>query len=140
MAFIKKSINFVFFSPKSVWRDRNKNKIKFFKLSNATPSGHFQNQTNNLCLLPTDECRNNPCGPKARCLNEPGSYKCQCPKGTRGDPYTTGCVGSSRTECNEDEDCPGQLACEGNVCVNPCRQGNFLRLRILMNLFSRQGG
>ena len=68
-----------------------------------------------------DECRNNPCGPKARCLNEPGSYKCQCPKGTRGDPYTTGCVGSGRTECNEDDDCPGQLACENNVCVNPCR-------------------
>ena len=67
-----------------------------------------------------DECRNNPCGPKARCLNEPGSYKCQCPKGTRGDPYTSGCVGSGRTECNQDEDCPGQLACENSVCVNPC--------------------
>ena len=67
-----------------------------------------------------DECRNNPCGPKARCLNEPGSYKCQCPKGTRGDPYTSGCVGSGRTECNQDDDCPGQLACENSVCVNPC--------------------
>jgi hypothetical protein len=67
-----------------------------------------------------DECANNPCGLKARCLNEPGSYKCQCPKGTRGDPYSTGCVGSGRTECNQDDDCPGQLACENNVCVNPC--------------------
>ena len=68
-----------------------------------------------------DECAGNVCGPSARCLNEPGSYKCQCPKGTQGDPYLQGCKGTpARSECKTDDDCPGQLACQASVCINPC--------------------
>ena len=70
-----------------------------------------------------DECRNTPCGGNARCLNEAGSYICQCPPGTKGDPYITGCSGSAstgRSECTKNEDCPGQLTCQGSRCINPC--------------------
>ena len=68
-----------------------------------------------------DECAGNVCGPDARCLNEPGSYKCQCPKGTKGDPYLQGCKGTpAKSECQSDKDCPGQLACQASVCINPC--------------------
>lgn len=38
-----------------------------------------------------DECLKNPCGLRAHCINEKGSYKCICPIGTSGDPYRLGC-------------------------------------------------
>ena len=68
-----------------------------------------------------DECRDNPCGPNARCLNEEGSHKCQCPGGTKGEPYTLGCTQSgSKSECRSDSECPGQLSCQNGQCNNPC--------------------
>ena len=68
-----------------------------------------------------DECSQNPCGPGARCLNERGSYKCQCPRGTRGDPYVQGCKGTpALKECSQDSDCPGLLSCQASTCINPC--------------------
>ena len=56
----------------------------------------------------------------SRCVNEGGSHKCTCPRGSTGEPYTIGCTGSSRVECEVDQDCPGQLACQDSACINPC--------------------
>ncbi|CAB4059875.1 unnamed protein product [Lepeophtheirus salmonis] len=72
-----------------------------------------------------DECKDsNPCGTGAHCFNIMGSFKCKCPRGTRGDPYIYGCVGKkkkTKSECSVDDDCPGQLSCSENAkCVNPC--------------------
>ena len=69
-----------------------------------------------------DECRDNPCGPGAQCLNENGAFKCRCPAGLNGQPYdATGCQGVSRSECSTDGDCDGQLTCQQGSCVNPCQ-------------------
>ncbi len=67
-----------------------------------------------------DECLSKPCGTGANCINTPGGYQCQCPRGSKGDPYITGCVGLRTEECSADADCPGQLACITKQCSNPC--------------------
>lgn len=38
-----------------------------------------------------DECKDNPCALGSQCINEKGHYKCICPLGTNGDPYSVGC-------------------------------------------------
>lgn len=38
-----------------------------------------------------NECLDNPCAKGAHCINGKGSYKCTCPVGASGDPYTSGC-------------------------------------------------
>lgn len=38
-----------------------------------------------------DECKDNPCALGSQCVNEKGHYKCICPLGTNGDPYSVGC-------------------------------------------------
>ena len=69
-----------------------------------------------------DECRDNPCGPGAHCINENGGFKCRCPSGQLGDAYGQGgCRGEARSECQADQDCDGQLACVQGTCVNPCQ-------------------
>ena len=75
-----------------------------------------------------DECAESPCGTGAVCKNEPGSFTCQCPGGTSGDPYNTGCSKiSHRYGCSETSLCPTGEQCiaddfnGGNVCI--CVQG-----------------
>ncbi|XP_047739052.1 fibrillin-1 [Hyalella azteca] len=67
-----------------------------------------------------DECAKKPCGSGAICVNEIGSFKCECPPGTRGDPFSGGCFGSERVGCSVHSECPSDLACENGVCINPC--------------------
>jgi hypothetical protein len=69
-----------------------------------------------------DECSQKPCKIGAICINKPGSYICECPKESRGDPYVTGCFGSRNIDCLQDNDCPGQLDCVFNQCINPCEK------------------
>ena len=68
-----------------------------------------------------NECLNNPCGSGAICINEIGSFHCECPPGTLIDPITSSCLGTVKQVCSTDRDCPTDLACtaEGD-CVNPC--------------------
>lgn len=82
----------------------------------------------NVGCVDIDECAGNPCQNGAICKNEPGSFSCQCPGGTTGDPYRTGC---SKTEppftCSASKPCPPGEQCvtdefAGNsVCI--CVQG-----------------
>ncbi|UYV71427.1 dp [Cordylochernes scorpioides] len=74
-----------------------------------------------------NECEQSPfpCGPGARCYNTIGSYNCQCPPGTIGDPQYTGCT---RPEgmCLSDIDCPSHLSCDlaKQQCYDPCMVQN----------------
>lgn len=38
-----------------------------------------------------DECATNLCAAGALCTNFPGGFHCECPPGTTGDAYRTGC-------------------------------------------------
>lgn len=79
-----------------------------------------------------DECVGNPCPGGAVCTNGPGSYSCQCPGGSTGDPYRDGCAKNNIVDitCSDDHPCPSGEACVQdtylgtNVCI--CRQG-FVR-------------
>jgi len=54
-----------------------------------------------------NECDNTICHPSANCANIPGSFKCTCPSGLVGDPYTKGC--KTLNECTTNKDCGPQL-------------------------------
>lgn len=78
-----------------------------------------------------DECKGNPCGPGAVCNNEPGSFSCQCPGGTNGDPFREGCTQVKKsTQCSAKSPCPGSEICVKDefvgesVCI--CQKG-YLR-------------
>lgn len=70
-----------------------------------------------------DECRTNPCGEGAQCRNEIGSYKCECPVGTVGEPYEGQCknFGDKVPGCLSDNDCLGDSKCgSSGECISPC--------------------
>lgn len=75
-----------------------------------------------------DECLENPCQNGAVCKNEPGSFSCQCPGGTKGDPYTNGCSKTAPPfTCSATQPCPPGEQCitdeflGTSVCI--CVQG-----------------
>lgn len=75
-----------------------------------------------------NECIANPCPIGAICNNEPGTYSCQCPGGTAGDPYGDGCSQLKVPEsCGPNLPCPGSEMCVRDngsghtVCI--CQQG-----------------
>ncbi|KAI1292053.1 Latent-transforming growth factor beta-binding protein 4 [Halotydeus destructor] len=76
-------------------------------------------------LLPYGECRaiklceENPCAPGAICKDKPGSYECNCPVDTIGDPYVKGC--QPIVGCTTDHDCPFDRECDSSKqCISPC--------------------
>lgn len=75
--------------------------------------------------IDVNECVvNNPCAPTAVCHNIKGSFVCECPPNTTGEPYGAGCIGGggpqAKQECTAHEDCDHYLACDHGSCVNPC--------------------
>lgn len=75
-----------------------------------------------------DECAINPCPQGAICNNEPGSFSCQCPSGTTGDPYSGGCQESKAPHvCGPSTPCPAGEQCikdefvGSSVCI--CQRG-----------------
>lgn len=74
-----------------------------------------------------NECIGEPCAEGALCTNLPGSYSCQCPGSSSGDPYTGGCPKSVPFNCNDKNPCPLGENCVvdsysgTSVCI--CQQG-----------------
>lgn len=60
-------------------------------------------------------CSPSPCGPNAICREHHNIGACICNDGYFGNPYE-GC----RPECISNSDCPGDRACIGNKCQDPC--------------------
>lgn len=58
-----------------------------------------------------DECGKNPCPSGAICKNEPGTFTCQCPGGTSGDAYRTGCSRIATPGCSNENPCPSGEQC-----------------------------
>ncbi|XP_038215243.1 fibrillin-1-like [Zerene cesonia] len=67
-----------------------------------------------------DECETDgACGSGAECINQKGSYNCVCPEGTIADPDPRVKCSEILT-CNNNDDCPGNALCDGNMkCVCP---------------------
>lgn len=77
-----------------------------------------------------DECSvagQNICGYGSVCKNEPGSFRCECPKGFDVNPSRDGCVEVKSHQCSASDPCPHSEKCvkdpqlDENVCV--CEQG-----------------
>uniref|UniRef100_A0A3B4B0X2 Latent-transforming growth factor beta-binding protein 1 n=1 Tax=Periophthalmus magnuspinnatus TaxID=409849 RepID=A0A3B4B0X2_9GOBI len=80
--------------------------------------GYELNALNTSCQ-DTDECRRSPCGPHARCENNPGSYRCVCHHGYKLRGLT----------CTDIDECR-QAPCTNGRCENTpgsyrciCRHG-----------------
>lgn len=74
---------------------------------------------NQKCVEAPDPCDPNPCGPGAICTPQGISgFTCKCPSGSFGDPK----VSCTQGECQRDEECSDQEACENYYCINPCKE------------------
>lgn len=69
------------------------NEEKTAKTCSCDPGYTFDDNDPNAGCIDIDECDDNrngssasPCGNSARCINTDGSFICQCPIGTTGDP------------------------------------------------------
>jgi len=72
-----------------------------------------------VCVEAPDPCDPNPCGPGAQCIpNSSGGFTCECPSGSFGNAR----VKCTQGECEVDDDCAQDKACENYYCVNPCKQ------------------
>lgn len=60
-------------------------------------------------------CANFECGTNAICRERDGIAICQCTSNYAGNPYL-----ACRPECVINPDCPSNLMCVRNKCVNPC--------------------
>lgn len=83
---------------------------------------HFNHNKNIIFILgpkERDPCSPSPCGPNTICEKIGDTAVCKCLPGLQGIPSSiTGC----HPECVISSDCPGDKACIGNKCVNPCTQ------------------
>lgn len=76
------------------------------------------------CIDPCSSIANPPCAQNALCYVQNHMAACRCPEYLpNGNPYSY-CertpVIPNEPECRRDTECPSQLACIDNKCVNPC--------------------
>lgn len=76
---------------------------------------------NRVCRLVCDE---DTCADSAICKGQQHQPKCYCPQGTTGNPFIRCTLLLSppdgQPECRSDSECPTQMACINQKCVNPC--------------------
>ena len=58
------------------------------------------------------------CGSGARCINERGSHRCECPAGFTGDPHGSGCVDVD--ECSLPNACGINAICSNSPGTYSC--------------------
>ena len=63
-------------------------------------------------------CQPSPCGVNARCRISNSAEVCECFEDYFGNPFV-----ECRPECTSNSDCPRNLACLRNKCVDPCVGG-----------------
>lgn len=61
-----------------------------------------------------DPCKPSPCGPNSKCRIINNQAVCSCVQGYLGSPP------SCRPECALSSDCPRNLACNNQKCIDPC--------------------
>lgn len=74
-------------------------------------------------------CDEDTCAETATCIGRQHQPECNCPVGTRGNPF----IECSRVEspvehepeCRSDSDCSSGLACINSICSNPCAISNI---------------
>ena len=64
--------------------------------------------------VPLNPCLADPCGPFSQCRSQRGIAACACLRGYIGIPP------NCRPECVLHSECPGNLACLGEKCRDPC--------------------
>ncbi len=81
---------------------------------------------------PRDLCQPNPCGPNSVCTSNGQSPICQCLSGYFGK------APNCRPECTTNTDCPSDLSCVNNKCINPCPNvcGTGAECRVIANTVS----
>lgn len=70
-----------------------------------------------------DECSQDPtiCGPDASCVNQPGSFICNCQYGG-AHGAVGGCASEYREGCIHNDDCTADKACIDSKCMSPCAE------------------
>ncbi|XP_050739992.1 sushi, nidogen and EGF-like domain-containing protein 1 isoform X2 [Eriocheir sinensis] len=66
-------------------------------------------------FLPEELCNPSPCGRNTKCEVSGDRAKCSCITNYIGNPLQ-----ECRPECVSDSECPHNMACRNNICVNPC--------------------
>ncbi|KAF5291111.1 hypothetical protein FQA39_LY14353 [Lamprigera yunnana] len=75
---------------------------------------------NNECV-DVNECSDSPCHKSAKCVNNPGSFRCVCPDRYIGDPFMEpGCT--LPKQCIHNANCGNNLACYEGRCIDPCAE------------------
>ncbi|XP_045134786.1 adhesive plaque matrix protein 2-like [Portunus trituberculatus] len=83
----------------------------------SCPDGYVGDALSHCRRFHSDElCNPSPCGAHTNCKVRNERPVCSCITNYIGNPLT-GC----RPECVSDSECPHNMACRNNICVNPCR-------------------
>lgn len=64
--------------------------------------------------IPPNPCNPSPCGPNSQCQVVSGQAQCGC------QPNMIGMAPNCRPECLVGSDCPSNLACVNQKCIDPC--------------------
>lgn len=67
-----------------------------------------------VIVKPENPCDPSPCGPNSQCRAVGDTPACSCL------PNFVGRAPNCRPECTINSECPGNLACQRERCVDPC--------------------